>query len=45
MMKIDKEGNKIYHNKYGQLHREDGPALECIDGDKYWWYKDRKSVV
>ena len=21
----------------GQLHREDGPAIECIDGTKSWW--------
>jgi hypothetical protein len=21
----------------GQLHREDGPAVEYTDGDKSWW--------
>ena len=21
----------------GKYHREDGPAVECADGYKYWW--------
>ncbi len=28
-----------YYNEKGELHREDGPAVECSNGDK-WWYKD-----
>ena len=27
--------------KNGQLHRENGPAIECSDGRKYW-YKNGK---
>jgi hypothetical protein len=33
----------VYHdrtewkNAAGQLHREDGPAIEYADGDKEWW--------
>ena len=26
-----------WKNKAGQLHREDGPAIEYINGDKYWY--------
>jgi hypothetical protein len=27
----------VYLNENGQLHREDGPAVEYSHGDKYWW--------
>jgi len=30
-------GWKRYYFK-GQLHREDGPAYECADGSKEWWW-------
>jgi hypothetical protein len=26
----------------GQLHREDGPAIEWADGSKYWWVNDQR---
>ena len=26
-----------YRNSNGKLHREDGPAVEYIDGDKKWY--------
>jgi hypothetical protein len=25
----------------GELHREDGPAVECASGDKEWWLNDK----
>ena len=25
----------------GKLHRLDGPAIECADGDKEWWVDDK----
>ncbi|MEO7172795.1 hypothetical protein [Flavobacterium sp.] len=31
---IEETGTRYY--KEGLLHREDGPAFECVDGDKYW---------
>jgi len=35
-IKIDKFGNKFYYvNK--KMHREDGPAVEYIDGTKSWY--------
>jgi hypothetical protein len=28
---------KEYKNELGQLHREDGPAIEYSNGDKFWY--------
>jgi len=38
-MKINEYGNKEWKNKKGEYHREDGPAIEWVDGTKLW-YKD-----
>ena len=27
--------------KDGELHREDGPAMEYTNGDKYWFINDK----
>ena len=44
-MKITKEvseyGTIRYYNEQGQLHREDGPAIEHADGDKHWFLNDK----
>lgn len=36
---IDERGTKIYYSdrKMTILHREDGPACEWADGNKYWY--------
>ena len=34
---IDEYGTIRYRNEQGQLHREDGPAVEYADGDKFWY--------
>ena len=39
-IEIDRYGNKRYCLN-GLLHREDGPALECVYGDKYWYKHER----
>jgi len=26
----------------GQLHREDGPAIKCSNGDKEWWLNGKR---
>ena len=31
----------IWLNKEGQLHREDGPAVEHSDGSKEWFLNDK----
>ena len=33
---IDKDGNKQWFNSKGELHREDGPATEWVNGNKFW---------
>ncbi len=35
-MKTDKDGTKKWF-KNGDLHREDGPAIEWADGTKIWY--------
>ena len=39
---IDRNGNKIYRNESGKLHRLDGPAIEYSNGDKEWFKNARK---
>ena len=39
-IKVDRLGNKRYYNAAGQLHREDGPAIEYVDGSKTWLQND-----
>ena len=34
-MKLE-NGHRVWRNKDGQYHRTDGPAIECVDGTKYW---------
>jgi hypothetical protein len=38
-VKVDFEGNKSWYLN-GQLHREDGPAVEWADGGKEWYIND-----
>jgi len=33
--RTDMEGNR-WHYRNGLLHREDGPAIICADGDAFW---------
>jgi hypothetical protein len=35
-VKIDERGNKRWYTN-GELHREDGPAIEWANGDRSWW--------
>ena len=34
---IDSDGNVIWFNSNGKLHRLDGPAIEWNDGSKFWY--------
>jgi hypothetical protein len=38
---IDKLGIIRYFNDEGELHREDGPAVEHSNGSKYWYKNGR----
>ena len=37
----DKYGTKRWYLN-GLYHREDGPAVEFLNGDKQWWSNDRR---
>lgn len=37
----DKYGNKRWYNDLGELHREDGPAIEYRAGTKAWFVRAR----
>ena len=41
-MKRDSNGNKIWRNSAGQLHRTDGPAIEYADGIKCWFVNGQR---
>ena len=36
-IEVDEYGNRRYYNALGQLHREDGPAVETAYGHREWW--------
>lgn len=39
---VDAYGNKVWY-KDGKLHREDGPAIELANGEKFWYYFGHKA--
>ena len=39
---IDLDGIKHWRNKKGQIHRENGPAVEYSDGHKEWWLNGKR---
>ena len=36
-VEVDEYGDRRYYNALGQLHREDGPAVEWPSGAKHWY--------
>lgn len=36
-IEVDMRGTRWYYNNVNQLHRTDGPAIECADGTKRWY--------
>lgn len=34
-------GNRFWKNRTGELHRENGPAMEWANGDKEWYIHDQ----
>ena len=41
-IEADEDGTRCYYNNAGQLHRDDGPAVEYADGLKYWYQNGQK---
>jgi len=35
-LEIDRDGNRHWYNDEGELHRENGPAFEGVNGYKEW---------
>jgi hypothetical protein len=42
IMTTDENGNKFWTLPNGKLHRENGPAVEFTNGDKYWYINGEK---
>jgi hypothetical protein len=38
---VDDYGIRRWYNEHDQHHREDGPAVEWMNGDKYWYLNDK----
>jgi hypothetical protein len=36
LKETDKDGTIRYYNENGRYHREDGPAVELLNGSKFW---------
>lgn len=36
-MTVDTDGEKRWRNKEGKFHRTDGPAIELLNGSKFWY--------
>ena len=39
---VGRADDTVYHYFDGQLHREDGPAIECVNGHKEWYWADQR---
>lgn len=44
-LKILIDGSKEWRNSEGQLHREDGPAIELPNGSRGWFYEGKHHRV
>ena len=36
-LRTDEDGNKSWYNENGERHRENDPAVEFVNGNKYWY--------
>ena len=41
IMTVDEYDTTRWRLKNGKLHRADGPAVECANGDKVWYLNDK----
>lgn len=35
--RVTRRGARVWHDTDGRLHRDGGPALERLDGERQWW--------
>lgn len=40
--KIHENGSKSWYNSNGELHRDDGPAIEWYDGSNRWFINGKR---
>ena len=40
-IEVDRNGTRRYYDAAEQLHRENGPAVEYVNGNKEWWQNDQ----
>jgi hypothetical protein len=40
--KIDQHGTKYWRDHCGKMHRDDGPAIEWPNGDKWWYHHGKR---
>ena len=40
-VKVDDNGSRCWYLN-GEIHRENGPAVETYDGSRYWWLNDKQ---
>jgi len=36
-LSVTERGDRFWYNEQNQLHKEDGPAMELMNGDKEWF--------
>ena len=41
-IEVNKFGTRRYYNSAGELHRDNGPAVEYADGDKFWFQNGQR---
>jgi len=41
-MEITQYNNRRWYNSEGQLHRDNGPAVECNNGGKVWFVNGKR---
>jgi hypothetical protein len=39
---ISSIGTKRWYNDFGEYHRENGPAIEWVNGSKEWYIDDNR---
>ena len=42
---IDEDGDKVWTNDEGLFHRLDGPAIEYANGDKSWYFEEKRHRI
>ena len=41
-IEVDEDGSRRYYNTNGELHRDDGPAVEWSNGVKFWYQNGQR---